>query len=163
MENTSEVGNHSRGINSLPIETDFSIYTLQQLLKARYWVDAESGSARGRCLEKEIHKRCAYIRRRFNRKTSRATGSGARFRPYGFIFGVISLSCSIGPFVAVKLLDVINVLHDATGDQLTVAGVWAILTLPFALPSFMIGGIMDAGRVVRWFHLAGRPRRAFPL
>jgi hypothetical protein len=156
MEHTFEIGNQSRATTSMTMEADFSMCTLRQLFKARYWVDAKSDAARGRCLEKEIRKRCAFIRERINGTTTAAPESGTRFRPYGFIFGVIFLSCSIGPFAAVKFLDLINIIHDVDGDQLTLSGVWALLTLPFAALTFMIGGIMDAGRVVKWFDLAGR-------
>jgi hypothetical protein len=138
------------------MEADFSMCTLRQLFKARYWVDAKSDSARGRYLEKEIRTRCAFIRERINGTPSAAAESGSRFRPYGFIFGVVFLCCSIGPFAAVKFLDLITVIHDVHGDQLTLSGVWALLTLPFAVLTFMIGGIMDAGRIVKWFDLAGR-------
>jgi len=131
------------------------MYALRQLFRARYWVDGKSDSSRGRHLEKEIQKRCAYIRERINPKPSAAAESGTRFRPYGFIFGVVFLACSIGPFVAVKFLDLINLIGDVNGDQLTLSGVWALFTLPFAVVACMIGGIMDAGRVVKWFDLAG--------
>jgi hypothetical protein len=156
MENALAIGNPPRGMNSPTIEADFSIYTLRQLFKARYWVDAKSDSTRSRYLEKEIQKRCAYIRERINRKPSAGAESGTRFRPYGFIFGVAFLSCSIGPFVAVKFFDLINLVNDVSGDQLTLSGVWALLTLPFAVLGFMIGGMMDAARVVKWFDLASR-------
>jgi hypothetical protein len=156
MENTLELGNQSRGTNLMTIETDFSLCTLRQLFKARYWVDAKCDSDRIRYLEKEIQKRCAFIRERINGTPSAAPEWGTRFRPYGFITGVVFLSCSIGPFAAVKFLDLINVIHDVHGDQLTLSGVWAILTLPFAVLTFMIGGIMDAGRVVQWLELTGR-------
>jgi len=39
---------------------------------------------------------------------------------------------------------------------LSLSGVWALLTLPFAVLGIMIGGIRDAGRVVNWFDLAGQ-------
>jgi len=34
--------------------------------------------------------------------------------------------------------------------------VWALLTLPVEVIVFMIGGMMDAERVVKWFNLDGR-------
>ena len=156
MPSTLEMETQSRRINSLTIEADFSIYTLRQLFTARYWVDAKRDSSRSRSLEKEIQKRCAYIRQRTNLKPSAGAESGPRFRPYGFIFGVVFLSCSIGPFVAAEFLDLINVVGGVNGDPLSLSGVWALLTLPFAVLGFMIGGMMDAGRVVKWFDLAGR-------
>jgi hypothetical protein len=156
MENAVEMGKQSRPMKSLPNEAEFSIYPLRELFKARYWVDAKSDLTRGRYLENEIQHRCAHIRERINCRLSAAAELGNRFRPYGFISGAIFLSCSIGPFVAVKFLDLINLIHDFNGDQLTLSGVWALVTLPFAVLAFMIGGIMDAGRVVKWFDLAGR-------
>jgi hypothetical protein len=156
MENTLEMGNRSRRVNSLTIQAGFSIYTLRQLFTARYWVDAKSDSARGRYLEKEIQRRCAYIREQTNRAPSAAAESATRFRPYGFILGVVFLACSIGPFVAVEFLDVIHVTSHVNRDPLSLSGVWALLTLPFAVLGILIGGIRDAGRVVHWFDLAGQ-------
>ena len=156
MENTLEMGNQSRGTNSMSIEAVFSSYNLRQLFRERYWVDARSDSTEGRYLEKEIQKRCAYIREQTNRKPSAAAKSGTRFRPYGFILGLVILFCSIGPYVAVELLDMINLIGEANGDRLSLSGVWALVTLPFGVLGFMIGGIMDAGRIVKWFDLAGR-------
>ena len=69
---------------------------------------------------------------------------------------MVFLSCSIGPFVAVEFLDVIHVISHVNGDPLSLSGVWALLTLPFAVLGMMIGGIRDAGRVVKWFDLAGQ-------
>ncbi len=142
--------------NSLSWETDFSIYTLRQLFKERYWVDARTDLIGSRHLEKEIQKRCAYIREQIDDTPSSAARSRTRFRPVGFILGLFFLTCSIGPFVVVQLLETIHVIHDPNGDQLTLAGAWALLTLPFALPAYMIGAIRDAGRVVKWLSLAGR-------
>ena len=167
MENQLRVGGQSHGTNSLTIAPDFSIYTLRQLFTERYWIDAKIDSARGRYLEREIHKRCAFIRERTNRNPSAAAEPGNRFRPYGFIFGVFCLACSIGPYVAAEFLDLINVFGEANGDTLSLSGVWALLTLPLAVLGFLIGGIMDAARVVKWFDLFGRqdpePTRATDL
>jgi hypothetical protein len=156
MGNTLKIRNQSRGTNSMTIEADYSIYTLLQLFKARYWVDTNSDPTRGRSLEEEIQKRCTHIRERTNRKPSAAAESSSRFRPYGLIFGVVFLFFSIGPFVAVKFLDTITVINDANGDKGSLSGVWALLTLPVAVIVFMIGGMMDAERVVKWFNLDGR-------
>lgn len=150
------MGNQSRGTNSLTIEAVFSSYNLRQLFTERYWVDARSDSTEGRYLEKEIQKRCAYIREQTNRKPSAAAESSTRFRPYGFIFGGLLLFCSIGPYVVVELLDMINLFSEVNRDRLTLSGVWALVTLPFGVLGFMIGGILDAGRVVKWFDLFGR-------
>jgi hypothetical protein len=135
----------------MTIEPDYSIYTLLQLFKARYWVDT-----RGRSLEEEIQKRCTHIRERSSRKPSAVAGSSSRFRPYGLIFGVVFLSLSVGPFVAVKFLDMISVINDVNADKGSLSGVWALLTLPVEIIVFMIGGMMDAERVVKWFNLDGR-------
>jgi hypothetical protein len=156
MENKFAIRDSSRGTNSLAIEADYSIYTLIQLFKARYWVDAKSDPDRGRSLEKEIQKRCTHIRERTNGKPSAASESNTRFRPYGLISGIVFMSVSVGPFVAVKFLDAITVLNDVSGDKGSLSGVWALLTLPVTVIVFMIGGMMDAERVVKWFNLIGR-------
>jgi hypothetical protein len=156
MKNKLAVRDSSRGTNSLAIEADYSIYTLLQLFKARYWVDPKSDPNRGRSLEAEIQKRCTHIRERINGKPSAAAGSSSRFRPYGFIFGVVFLFLSVGPFVAVKFLDAITLISDVSGDKASLSGVWALLTLPVMVIVFMIGGMMDAERVVKWFNLIGR-------
>jgi hypothetical protein len=151
MGNTLKIRNQSRGTNLMTIEADYSIYPLLQLFKARYWIDTRGGS-----LEEEIRKRCVHIRERTTRKSSAAAGSSRGFRPYGLIFGVVFLFLSIGPFVAVKFLDTINVIHDVNGDKGSLSGVWALLTLPVEVIVLMIGGMMDAERVVKWFNLDGR-------
>ena len=69
------------------------------------------------------------------------------------MFGVFFLAVSIGPFVAVEFLDLINVLADVNGDNALLSGVWALFTLPFAVMVFMIGGMRDAERIVKWFNL----------
>jgi len=151
LGNTLKIRNPSHGTDLVTIEADYSIYTLLQLFKARYWIDTRGGS-----LEEEIQKRCTHIRERTNRKPSAATGSSSRFRPYGLIIGVVVLLFSIGPFVAVKFLDMINVINDVNGDKGSLSGVWALLTLPVEVIVFMIGGMIDAERVVKWFNLDGR-------
>ena len=135
----------------MTIEADYSTYPLPQLFKARYWIDS-SDPIRGRSLEEEIRKRCAHIRERINGKPYAAAGS-SRFRSYGLTFGVVFLLLSIGPYVAVGFLDMINVLGDANGDKGSLSGVWALLTLPVTVIVFMIGGRMDAERLVKWFNL----------
>jgi hypothetical protein len=69
------------------------------------------------------------------------------------MFGVFFLAVSTGPFVAVEFLDFINLLVDDNGDNALLSGVWAMFTLPFAVMVFMIGGIMDAERIGKWFNL----------
>jgi hypothetical protein len=154
MAKTLKIRNQSRGTNAITMETDYSIFTLLQLFKERYWIDSHRDPNRGKSLEEEIQKRCTHIRERTNGKPS--VGSSSRFRPYGLIFGVVFLSFSVGPFVAVKFLDAITVLNDVSGDKGSLSGVWALLTLPVTVIVFMIGGMMDVERVVRWFNLTGR-------
>jgi hypothetical protein len=100
--------------------------------------------------------RCAHIRERINGRRSVAAGSGDRFKPYGLRFGVTFLLFSVGPFVAVLFLDVINVVNDVNGDNGSLSGVWALLTLPVMVIVSLIGSMMDAERIVKWFALAGR-------
>jgi hypothetical protein len=69
------------------------------------------------------------------------------------MLGVFFLVISSGPFLAIEFLDTMNVIRDVSGDNALLSGVWALLTLPFAVMVFMIGGIMDAERVVKWFNL----------
>jgi hypothetical protein len=156
MENKLPICDSSRGANSLAIEVDYSLYTLLELFKARYWIGPDSDPSRGKSLEEEIQKRCTHIRERANGKPSGAAGSSSRFRPYGLIFGVVFLFFSVGPFVAVKFLEAITVLNDVSGDKGSLSGLWALLTLPVTVIVFMVGGMMDAERVVKWFNLIGR-------
>jgi hypothetical protein len=135
--------------NPMVAKADYSIYTLRQLLKARHWFDAN----RGRWLEEEIQKRCAHFQEPTKRKGSVATGTGSRYRPYGLILGVFFLVVSSGPFLAVEFLDAMNFVTDVNGDNALLSGAWALLTLPFAVMVVLIGGIMDAERVVKWLNL----------
>jgi hypothetical protein len=150
-----KLANQSGETNPMTAEADYSIYPLRQLLEARHGFDADRYSNRGRWLEEEIQKRCAHFQEPTKRKGSRsaATGSGSRYRPYGLMLGVFFLVVSSGPFLAVEFLDNMNVITDVNGDNALLSGVWAVLTLPFAVTVFLIGGIMDAERVVKWFNL----------
>ena len=132
------------------IEADYSAHTLSQLFKARYWIDT-----RGRSLEEEIQKRCTHIRERTTGKPFAAGGSSGRFKPYGLILGVTCLLFSVGPFFAVMFLDLINIVDDVNGDKGSLAEVWALLTLPIMVIVFLIGSMMDAERIVKWFDLDG--------
>jgi len=136
-------------------EADYSVYTLWQLLKARYEFDANGHLNRVRWLEEEIQKRCSHFQEPTKRKGSKSatTGSGSRYRPYGLMLGVFFLVVSSGPFLAVEFLDKMNFVTDVNGDNALLSGVWAVLTLPFAVTVFLIGEIMDAERVVKWFNL----------
>src|SRR5215831_10558362 len=66
-----------------------------------------------------------------------------------FFFFVVSSA----PFLTVHFLDTMNLVTDVNGDNALLSGAWAVLTLPFAVMIYMIGGIMDAERVVKWFKL----------
>jgi hypothetical protein len=133
------------------MDADYSTCALSQLFKARYWPDARSTS-----LEEEIQRRCAHIRERINGKPFAAAGTSDRFKPYGLIFGVIVLLISVGPFVAVTFLDTLAVLASIDGDAGSLSGVWALLTLPVMVTVYVIGSVMDAERIVKWFDLCGR-------
>ena len=148
-----KIANQSAEAHPLTANADYSIYTFQRLLKERYWFDADHYPKGERWLEEEIQKRCAHFQEPTKRKGSAATGSGSRYRPYGLMFGVFFLVISSGPFVAVEFLDTMNFITDVNGDNALLSGVWAMLTLPFAVMVSLIGGIMDAERVVKWFDL----------
>jgi hypothetical protein len=153
MKSISKIRKQSPGTNSLT-EPDYSGYALVELFRARYWIDIKL--ARESSLEDEIQKRCEHIRERTNRKAWAAAGSTTSFRPYGLIRGVVFLSFSIGPFVSVRFLNMINFINDVNGDKVTLSGLWALLTLPVVVLVSMIGGRMDAERVINWFNLDGR-------
>jgi hypothetical protein len=134
-------------------EPDYSVYTLRQLLKERYWFDADRLPERGESIEREIQKRCDRFKESTKRKGFSATTAVKRYRPYGLILGVVFLVISSGPFLTVEFLDAINLVTDVNGDHALLSGVWALLTLPFAVIVVMIGGITDAERVVKWLNL----------
>ena len=142
-----------RETNPISTQADYSIYTLQQLFKLRYSLDSDREPNREGRLEEEIRKRCAHIRERISQKESAVSGSADYYRPYGLMFGVIFLVISSGPFVAFKFLDSIGIMTDVAGDYALLTGLWAVLTLPFAATIYLIGGMMDAERVVKWFNL----------
>jgi hypothetical protein len=157
MESISKIRKPSPGINPL-IEPDYSVYTLVELFRARYWVDIKL--ARESSLEDEIQKRCKHIQERTNDKAWATAGSTAPFRPYGVRRGMIFLSLSIGPFVSIRFLNMINLISDVNGDKVSLAGLWALLMLPVVVMVSMIGGRMDAERIINWFHLDGRKEDA---
>lgn len=139
--------------NPMSPELNYSIYTLQQLLKARRYFDAHHCPNREKSLEEEIQKRCAHFREPTKRRRSAASAtSGNRYRLYGVMAGVFFLVVSSGPFSAVEFLDAMDLVIDANGDNALSFGVWALLTLPFAVTVSMIGAIMDAGRVIEWLN-----------
>ncbi|HEX6174456.1 MAG TPA: hypothetical protein VF089_10600 [Candidatus Binatia bacterium] len=152
MEITWNTSQHSKQTNVTPGETDYSAYSLQELFKLRYWFDA-GREVRGESqLEAEIRKRCAHIQERTSQKHPAINGSH-HYRPYGLIFGVVFVVLSSGPFVAVKFLEAVGIITDVAGDYALLTGLWAVLTLPFASMIYLIGGMMDAERVVKWFNL----------
>jgi hypothetical protein len=138
--------------NPIPGQADYSIYTLQQLFKLRYWFDSDREPNAEDRLEEEIRKRCAHIRERTSQKESAASGSN-HYRPYGLMFGILFLVLSSGPFVAFKFLDAMSIMTDVAGDYALLTGLWAVLTLPFAAMIYLIGAMVDAERVVKWFNL----------
>ena len=148
MGMTLKIADLSDETSPMTAEADYSAYTLQQLLNARYWLDASHDTRGGMSLDEEIQRRCAG----FQGQGPAATGLGSRYRLYGLMFGVFFLAVSIGPFVTVEFLDMMNVIADVNGDNALLSGVWALFTLPFAVLVYLIGGIMDAERIVRWFN-----------
>jgi hypothetical protein len=148
-----KLANQSGESQPMTAEVDYSIYTLWQLLKARYEFDANGHANRVRVLEEEIQKRCDHFQASSERKGSAARASRRRYRPYGFMLGVFCLVVSSGPFLTIQFLDTINAVTDVNGDNALLSGVWAVLTLPFAVTVFLIGGIIDAERIVKWFNL----------
>ena len=153
MEITWNINDHSQQTNVVPGEADYSAYSLQELFRLRYWFNADREPRGENRLEAEIRKRCAHIQERTSQTKSAADGSAHRYRPYGLIFGVVFIVLSSGPFVAVKFLEALGIITDVAGDYALLTGLWAVLTLPFAAIIYLIGGMMDAERVVKWFDL----------
>lgn len=144
---------HQGETHSIPVPADYSIYTLQQLFKLRYWFDPNREPSGKHRLEEEIRKRCAHIQERTSQKEFSAAESAHHYRPYGLIFGVVCLALSSGPFVAFKFLDAMSIMTDVAGDYALLTGLWAVFTLPFAAIIYLIGAMVDAERVVKWFNL----------
>ena len=46
-----------------------------------------------------------------------------------------------------------GIMTDVAGDYALLTGLWAVLTLPFAAMIYLIGAMVDAERVVKWFNL----------
>jgi hypothetical protein len=143
-----KIGRQSGETNVMPVKVEYSTYPLLQLLKARYWSHFDPDSEHRRQLETEIQRRCAQMR-----KAPAADGENGRFRPYGLKFGIIFLFGSIGPFVAVEFLDMIHTITEIDRDHAALSGYWALFTLPVAVIAFLIGGMIDAERVVKWLNL----------
>lgn len=151
---TWRTADQSGEASPITAEAEYSNYTLRQLLKARRDFFDHRYPNRDRSLEAEIQKRCARFREPTKLEGSVASArSGTRYRLYGVMAGVFSLVISSGPFTAVEFLDAMNLVSDVNGDNAFLWGVWAVLTLPFAVIVFLIGAIMDAGRVLKWLDL----------
>src|SRR5947207_14002501 len=72
-------------------EPDYSTYTLQQLLAARQWPDADGPTDRKSWLEDEIRKRCAFFQDAAKHLGPTSSGSATQYRPWGSIFGSAAL------------------------------------------------------------------------
>jgi hypothetical protein len=153
MEITWNIGQAPEQTDVIRGEADYSVYPLHQLFKLRYWFDADRQPHGESRLEDEIRKRCAHIQERISQRKSAADGPAHRYRPYGLIFGVVFIVLSSGPFIAVKFLEAMGIMTDVNGDYALLTGLWAVITLPFAAMIYLIGGMMDAERVVKWFNL----------
>ena len=153
METALKMADPANDRGPMIANADYSIYTLRQLLKARCWLDADRSADRRALIEKEIQNRCAYFQQSTKRRGSTATGMRSRYRPYGLMLGVFFIVVSSGPFLTVEFLDAMNFIPDVNGDHALLSGVWAMLTLPFAVMVVLIGGMADAERVVKWLNL----------
>jgi hypothetical protein len=153
MEITWNIGQHAKETNVVRAEANYSAYPLQELFKLRYWLDADRERHGESRLEAEIRKRCAHIQEQTSHRKSSGGGSAHGYRPYGLILGVVFIVLSSGPFVAVKFFETLSIMTDVNGDYALLTGLWAVLTLPFAAMIYLIGGMMDAERVVKWFDL----------
>ena len=153
MEIAWNISEHSEQTKVVHGEADYSVYSLRDLFKLRYWFDADRERHGDNRLEAEIRKRCAHIQERTSQRKPADDGSAHRYRPYGLIFGVVFIVLSSGPFVAVEFLEALSIMTDVNGDYALLTGLWAVLTLPVAAMIYLIGGMVDAERVVRWFDL----------
>jgi hypothetical protein len=153
MEITWNISRPSGEKNVSRGQADYSIYSLQELFKLRYWFDADRQADGQSRLEAEIRKRCAHIQEQTRQREFAAGARAAGYTPYGLMFGVIFIVLSSGPFVAVKFLEAMSIMTDVAGDYALLTGLWAVLTLPVAAMIYLIGGMVDAERVVRWFDL----------
>jgi hypothetical protein len=131
------------------IEPDYSGFTLIELFRARYWIDK---LPRESSLEDEIQRRCEHIQQQVTGKTS--TSRTKTFKPYGLRAALIFFCLTIGPFLIFTVLNAISLVK-AGDDTVTLSGVWALLTLPALMLISMIGGRIDAERIIKCFHLSG--------
>src|ERR1044071_4037525 len=131
------------------IEPDYAGFTLIELFTARYCMDKFS---RESSLEYEIQKRCEHIRRQLNGNTR--VSEGRAFKPDGLRVGVMLFCLTVGPFLVSTFVNGINLIK-GLDDMVTLSGVWALLTLPALVMISMIGGRIDAERIIKCFNLSG--------
>ena len=131
------------------IEPDYTGVTLVELFTARYWMDKLS---RESSLECEIQKRCEHIRQQVNGNTGASKATA--FKPYGLRVGVMLFCLTVGPFLISTFFDGISFIK-GLDETVTLSGVWALLTLPALVMISMIGGRIDAERIIKLFKLSG--------
>jgi hypothetical protein len=76
------------------------------------------------------------------------------FKPYGLRAGAILFCLTVGPFLTFTFLSGISLIK-GVDDTITLSGVWALLTLPALVMISMIGGRIDAERIIKYFNLSG--------
>src|SRR5207247_11191079 len=86
-------------------EPDYSTYTLQQLLAARQWPDADGPTDRKSWLEDEIRRRCAFFQDAAKHVGLTSSGSATQYRQWGSIFVSAGLGVSVGLMLGYQLLD----------------------------------------------------------
>jgi hypothetical protein len=149
MDMLSTTDERLSGTTRTRIEPDYAGFTLMELFTARYWMDKFS---RESSLEYEIQKRCEHIQQQVNGNT-RASAARA-FKPYGLRVGVMLFCLTVGPFLVSTFVNGINLIK-GLDDTVTLSGVWALLTLPALVMISMIGGRIDAERIIKCFNLSG--------
>lgn len=131
------------------IEPDYTGFTLIELFTARYWMDEFS---RESPLEREIQKRCEHIRQQVN--GNRGASEPTPFKPYGLRVGVMLFCLTVGPYLISTCSSGISLIR-GLDDTVTLSGVWALVTLPALVMISMIGGRIDAVRIIKCFKLSG--------
>ncbi|HEX5605931.1 MAG TPA: hypothetical protein VFY96_05410 [Candidatus Binatia bacterium] len=131
------------------LEPDYTGFTLVELFTARYSMDKFS---RESSLEREIQKRCEHIRQQVN--GNRGASEATAFKPYGLRVGVMLFCLTVGPFLISTFFDAISLIK-GLDDTVTLSGVWALVTLPGLVMISMIGGRIDAERIIKRFKLSG--------
>jgi hypothetical protein len=152
MEHMDIVSTIRKQLSGTPLavpEPDYSGFTLIELFTARYSIDK---LPRESSLEYEIQKRCEHIRQQMNGKARAADATA--FKPYGLRAGAILFCLTVGPFLTFTFLSGISLIK-GVDDTITLSGVWALLTLPALVMISMIGGRIDAERIIKCFNLSG--------